>query len=512
MEGDFSRLLFRRQFIFAPQLLDAFTWLDLYYTSVGKRFHLYSHPDLPVLQLEEDGAQLTLLGYMIDPFSPYKDDRQILRDLLDRLLSGGDVLIDSENFGGRWILIVDKLDDIILFSDACGLRQIYYYVSSNGNIWCCPQSSILNKVLDLKLDKNIIDNIVNATFFNSKLFNGDDYFFPGDLSEYVGLKKLLPNHFLNLVTGKIYRFWPHKPISESSLKEGVNSSSIILKNLLIGAASRFDLAFGITAGRDTRAILAACKDIKNEIYFYTLMFPPLGEKSSDITIPLKLMAELGLKYNVIDCMEEMDDRFRDIYSDNLSFARKKYGDLAFGMYKAYPMDKVNICGNCSEIARSFYHNYSYPKGEITPYYLSMIGGWGRSKIAIEVLDSWLKDAKEIESKFNIRVLDLFYWEHRMGNWLAMNMVENDIVQEHFLPFNNRLLLTTLLSVNEKYRSSPDYVLYSDIMSFLWPEVLSKPINPKSFKESMREMIARILARTGTYDIARKAYWRYLKNR
>ena len=511
MESEFSRLLFRRQFIFAPQLLDTFAGWN--YTSVCKRFHLYSHPDLPVLQLEEDGAQLTLLGYMIDPFSPYKDDRQILRDLLDRLLSGGDVLIDSENFGGRWILIVDKLDDIILFSDACGLRQVYYYVSSNGKIWCCPQPSILNKVLDLKLDKNIIDNIVNATFFNSTLFNGDDYSFPGDLSEYVGLKKLLPNHFLNLVTGKVYRFWPHDPISESSLKEGVNSSSIILKNLLIGAASRFDLAFGITAGRDTRLILAACKDIKDEIYFYTLMFPPLGEKSPDITIPLKLMAELGLKYNVIDCMEEMDDWFRDIYSDNLSsFARKMYGELAFGMYKAYPMDKVNICGNCSEIARCYYQGYGYPKAEITPDYLSMIGGWGKNKIAIEVLDSWLKDAKEIESKFNIRVLDLFYYEHKMGNWLAMNMVENDIVQEHFLPFNNRLLLTTLLSVNEKYRTSPDYVLYSDIMRFLWPEVLSQPINPKPFRIFMREMMVRILVRTGTYDIVRKAYRHYLKNR
>jgi hypothetical protein len=61
-------------------------------------------------------------------------------------------------------------------------------------------------------------------------------------------------------------------------------------------------------------------------------------------------------------------------------------------------------------------------------------------------------------------------------------------------------------------SPPNYVLYLDIMRSLWPEVLSQPINPKPFRIFMREMMVRILVRTGTYDIVGKAYRHYLKNR
>jgi hypothetical protein len=39
----------------------------------------------------------------------------------------------------------------------------------------------------------------------------------------------------------------------------------------------------------------------------------------------------------------------------------------------------------------------------------------------------------------------------------------------------------MLAAEEKYRKPPKYELYREVMSQLWPEVLSVPINPQKRK-------------------------------
>ena len=80
----------------------------------------------------------------------------------------------------------------------------------------------------------------------------------------------------------------------------------------------------------------------------------------------------------------------------------------------------------------------------------------------ESLDSWLHDAKEFSDKMHINILDLFYWEHRMGSWQAQSQLEWDIVQESFTPFNHRKLIEIMLSVKPELRQEPDYVFFKNI--------------------------------------------------
>ena len=51
-------------------------------------------------------------------------------------------------------------------------------------------------------------------------------------------------------------------------------------------------------------------------------------------------------------------------------------------------------------------------------------------------------------------------------------------QDIFTPYNCRDVLTTLLSVDERYRKNPDSTLVHATIERLWPEVMSEPINPK----------------------------------
>ena len=75
-------------------------------------------------------------------------------------------------------------------------------------------------------------------------------------------------------------------------------------------------------------------------------------------------------------------------------------------------------------------------------------------------------------------MELFRWENISGNWLAMAQQEQDIAYEVFIPFNCRLLLEIFLGVDENLRGHQECVLYRNIISELWPEVLCEEINPK----------------------------------
>ena len=49
--------------------------------------------------------------------------------------------------------------------------------------------------------------------------------------------------------------------------------------------------------------------------------------------------------------------------------------------------------------------------------LCLLMGSGTPKFFHEQLDSWFQDAKEISKEMHVNILDLFYWEHRMGSWV-----------------------------------------------------------------------------------------------
>lgn len=501
-------LLYCRQFVLSPKKIDFFPLKSWKYTSIGDSFHVYSHPYLLTTQVQKGKIQLTLLGYIIDPNKPFKNNKEVLEDLVEGAVSVKDILVSQEVLSGRYIIIVSKNDETLLFNDACGLRQAYYYINRESQIWCSSQPNLLSELIELEPDDFIVENFAKKVFIKQK-----EYFWPGSLSEYSGLKKLLPNHFLDLNNGEVLRFFPRKPIVEISLQDGVSKASILLRKIMQSAIARFPIAMPLTAGFDSRTILSACKGFKEEIFYYTLLYPPNKLKSPDIVIPKRILAGLGLNHSIIDCTEPMKEWFADIYKKNVSYAHSYWGDIAFGMYGKYPEDKVCIKGNCSEVARCgyvrtnpdlrvYYEEKDYNKKENIIISLSNLF-WDKSSIAVKVINEWLKDVKNIESDFNFHLLDLFLWEHDMGNWQAMSQLEWDIVQESFTPFNNRALLSILLSVNYKYRIEPDYKLYREIINNLWPELLKNPINPLTLKESTLNIVRRLLKKMRLYNFVKR---------
>lgn len=467
----YSKLLYRNQFVLGPCFVEELaSWKRI---TINGSMHLTVHPDLNMCTAIYEDKSVTLLGFVLDPDNPQATDSDIINVLTQEIFSCDQLIDRSYRFGGRWILIVNDGTEIRLFHDAAGLRQVFYTdTSQTKDLWCASQPGILAQLLSLNMDKDAVGFIDSYEFRKNK-----EYMFPCDSSPYKEIKHLLPNHYLNLKTGLCKRYWPNKPFQNLPLEECIENSSNILKALMKGASNRFDLALGLTAGLDSRLVLAASKEISNKLSYISVRQIDKPNTYPDIKIPSLLLSKLGLKHDVVKSSYIINDEFINIIKKNVTLPHYLYAPDAHAILAYYHQSKVAVTGSVSEIAKWPFRS-KMPKclcGKVTPYYLSRSVNMGKHQFAIKYFANWLSGLGEM---YNLDVLDLFEWEQGHGVWLAMCQLEFDIAwKDIFTPFNCRYLLINMLSVKDKHRWPPNYELHKKLIVKLWPELLSVSINP-----------------------------------
>ena len=216
------------------------------------------------------------------------------------------------------------------------------------------------------------------------------------------------------------------------------------------------------------------------------------------------MKKAGVKHNLIYGNKKMEQWFEDIYMENVTSADPDYwGPIAFGFLKEHPQHRITLNGNSSEIARCYYYkDGDYDPEKVTSNYLANLV-WEETDLVVNIMDEWLKGAKKIETQFNINVLDLLYWEHRMGGWYAKTQSMCDIALEILSPFNNRLILSKMLAVHKRYRIKPDYILYKEIIKTLWADLLALPFN----RSQEHKILKGLLRKLGIFQTCKDIYYK-----
>ena len=235
--------LFRcNQFVLGPEFAPGLEgWTKVI---VRPRLKLTAHPALNVVQAENGTKTLTLLGYMLDPDAPEDDDRQILARLLHRFESLDTLVAATDPLGGRWAIVAVDGEEAHLFNDALGLRQVFYTLpDALGEVFAMSEAALGAAMLDLPVDD------AAQAYMGLETFRTDrEYKWPMAASAFRGIRRLVPNHSLDLRRGVSRRFWPTQALPALDLDEGVKRTARALQGLVRSAANRFDLAVAITCG------------------------------------------------------------------------------------------------------------------------------------------------------------------------------------------------------------------------------------------------------------------------
>lgn len=484
-----EKLKYRRQYVLAPEQIQCpFIHQE---TSLNNNYTLYSHPDLLVTEFIKGEIKLILLGDMFDYIHPDSNNLDILKNIIDEDLN--QFLERTSRYTGRFVLIYQNIDQIYLVTDATATKKVYYS-NRDTKLWLASQSYLLGMLLGLSKTSNKS----KLEYYDSRDFSRLDYANIGNTTYYDEIVQLIPNHYLNVFDHSVSRFWPNSRTDYRPLEEVAEECAKMVKGYMEALATRYSPMLPVTAGNDSRLLLAGTRNIKKKFYYYINREAYLTENSADIYIPQKLLKKLDLPFHIHELPTKIDDDFRRIYFDNNPLASEKFLPHIFNYYKNY-QSKVNLPGNFAAAPWSL---HQVNKRKITANALAKLYGLSDYVYAVSYYKDWLQACKQLCSECNINPLNLFYWEERLANWGTQTQLDKDIAQDDINPLNSRMLIANFFSVKMKYNDIPDYLLHRKIIRILWPELLSVPINP-----SRKNRILKGIKLLGLLDLFRRIQYR-----
>lgn len=483
---DLERLLFRRQFLLGPTTFTP----NQHWSSIplDHELHLSVHADLPFCSASEEGRTVTLIGHAIDPYQPEATESVITGSLVAKAFDLTQLLDSTAPFMGRWVIICQNRDGTYLFTDPFGFRQVFYHVDGK-QFWCASQPELIKANCQLSLSTN--HALMNFLTHPGHVHVESQWIGPSTI--YENCFHLLPNHYLSVDRGVQVRFYPSGSMPSKTTAEIVRSVSEILQGTMVALTSRYEVRLALTAGLDSRILLAASRHVSKDIEYFVYRQRSFTDNHPDIWVPRRIAKKLGLKFVIYDPGEHLPGWFVSMLSHNVTCARvlPKTRDIYDKLVRND--NRININGNGSETCRNYFDKYrSMDTQNVSTAELATIilRQEAIPAFATQELNKWI-NGLQLSPTEGLNVLDILYWEQRLGNWGAQYPAEQDIAVEELSPFNCRSLIQALLAAPRHLRAAPDYPLQRALIQEMWPEALAFPINPLSRISIVSDMMKQI---------------------
>lgn len=366
---------------------------------------------------------------------------------------------DPEGFyartGGPWALLLVGEGKVML--DSAGLMPAVYHL--DRDVVASTPTLIANRGdFDISLAETVG-------------FPHSGGWFPFGLTAHARVRRLLPNHELNLGTRAVRRHWPepHALCEQSAVAPLVKTIHDTMAESMRRAALEDPLQLTLTAGRDSRMVLAAARGLASDATFVT--FYPARE-THDSHVAQRLAGIGRLDHELIE-----EKRCSDAEA-NAWLLRTGHGvsGAIWRIHKtleALDPGRTLVVGVCGEVGRGYY----YSKGDradrtLTAEVLLARMGLPKHERLIGEATQWIQSLPSGLGYFNS--LDMAYIEQRLGCWAAPQRFGNLTSVFEFSPFCHRRVFESMLRLPVEYRWRDE--LPEDICGTAWPELLAVPYN------------------------------------
>ena len=252
---------------------------------------VYHHPSLRATVDHHESSGILLLGYIIDPQKPGSTDADLVHSLVTTCPAKEQLFKRLQALSGRFVIIYKSSEDLIAVGDPCGSRQIYYQ----------GDKCVLTSSLQLFWDATGTAPKISApkeAILGCPEYEVAERAWIGTESPDDRVHKVLPNHYLNMRSRAVYRI----PVDTGQLvaeKDGCEYAAEVLRGSMEGIRSRFEALQTLTAGFDTRTLLAAARDFAAETEFFVFACSDEDESFPDLYVPLRLSRKLSLYFRIV---------------------------------------------------------------------------------------------------------------------------------------------------------------------------------------------------------------------
>lgn len=415
-----------------------------------------------------------LIGVAVDPEHPERLLQDVLDDLLDQAHGDAESLFRHvARLTGRFVLATLAAGELLVGGDACHLRQILYG-TLNGKRWIGSSEKLLLLMAGTALQMSAS----KQQFMRSPLFLRNEQAWVGAGGHDDRVSRLLPNHVLSYPTGRARRLPMRLPTQSGNESDAITMASRLLQGSFAALLPHHRLIQPVTAGLDSRLLLAASLPFKDQIEYYIFARQDNPGTQQDADVACVLAERLGLRFQVITPARVSPEFQQRLAAEHL-FPRdlSKIENTQHHYLRADKDHVVNINGNGAEVCRAYYgREVRQPTFSRVCHYL---GYAPEDAFVQQALEGWYTEARAFADQSGFHLSDLLYWEQRMGNWGAATPLEQDIAIEEFAPFNNKHLLSSLLTIQSHRRCGPDYGFFMQLLDHMSPVAASVPINPQT---------------------------------
>ena len=410
-----------------------------------------------------------LIGEVIDPLNEGKSAVAILGEVA----ASSDPVEYMAGMVGRFLLVTEGPQGLLIIPDACAQYECFY---TEDYRVIASHVGLIEINYQVEPWSGEPENIYSRIQSTNKIPIGNS-------TRFKNVKHLLPNHYISLTREKVVRFFPtkEKPLNTSSLDEASEKGAHLLRNIAKGFGAKYELALPLTAGYDSRMLLAAFKQENFRPFIYR--HPGMKSDHYDIVTGGKVAQCVDKSLEVISYERKLPDNSKKLVEPLSDDIRKeKLSSLINGNLKHFPT-KVILNGNIGEIGRSYYPALE----KVDVEFMSLCLGYRNQEFVNNQIREWLKKL-DVDALGTDNIMDLFYWEFRMGTWGAKAMTESNRFTKVLSPLNCHRLLTTMLSVEKKYRKPYRNVMFRSMIDKLDPRLNQVPFNPNRKTDVIKAMI------------------------
>ena len=307
--------------------------------------------------------------------------------------------------------------------------------------------------------------------------------FPGNHTPIPGVRILTPNTLIDLKTHAVARFWPREAPPVLDLDTAQARVEAYAATALRKGPK---FALGLTAGIDSRTVAVAAWKAGVDVLTFTYDRGP--HTHEDIAVARLLAAALGLRHKTV-LERKPAARTRD------RLKQATYYGHHFGCVEplAEALGRRAVAsGNLLEIGRVFYARHRRHGRDLStpaqmaghfydnsrPAARARFDAWGHERWMAAATEAFAAFDAVTDFQFAARLIDpfdLFYWEHRMGAWQSMILLERDFYGEPYMPFNSRAIFTAMLGLPEDVRQAA--TLFRRLIDI--PELAGVPLKSSS---------------------------------
>jgi hypothetical protein len=422
------------------------------------------HPSLPAIRLlaEKDRFAGWFLGY------PINGD--------GRLIAEGDVLrfpgpVDGPEsdletflygFGGRFLAALVGAGQPRLYLDPVGSLSVVY----------CAHQEIIASTPNLV--PHDIRTGVRVDLARALRIPHSDAMYPLGMTPRFNVERLLPNHYLDLSNWESVRHWPKGPLrSEGSVAESVSAIAAITKRNIAAVVGRIPTYLRLTAGQDSRMLLACARDVADRLELFTVPIPDDGAYV-DVAIARRIARRFRLRHFVPQFQESRQEDLDEwMFRIGCSTGEQRGWRAATMFRQANPAyaQLDGAVGGLERIGESLRPGETM-SSQVIPERLVNRCRAPSSEPILSVFQRWLSNVP-VDNAFHI--LDLYEIEQRLGCWGGiLPYAEGGDPGFVLFPMCHREIVERMITLPPEYRLS--CALMKDVIRAEWPELLAWPFS------------------------------------